>query len=203
MPRSFEEWLRELASAAGVSQEQFLKVAGIIHLLPFIPKESEELRVKSLVWSLLKAKRVASLNELQRELLADEEGLEAALRELEAEGKACEVDTYAYGRLVAVSDDGTLDISKLNAEDRASVVSATYANRSQNLTYKSVLELCRRTIPPPSAEERILELLEAGAKRYVDLLKAGIPKARIYPALKSLMEKGKVKKLKRGVYSLA
>ena len=203
MRQSFKDWLRELASAAGVSEEQFLKVAGVIHLIPLTPPGSIPSPSKSLVLRLLEAKRVANFRELQEELHVSGEDLKPIIRELEAEGKACTVDTYAYGPLLALTDDGTLSLAELDARDRAAVVSATYANKSLNLTYRNVLELYRKTTPQPSAAERILEQLGTGPKRYTDLLKAGIPKAQIYPTLKKLMEQGRVKRAKRGVYLLS
>jgi len=207
MPSSFNEWLEEVASTVGLTGEQLAKAFGAILLYSVFagtrqtpPKPS----CREAILNFLKAKRVAKPEELTG--MFGEEEVEKALVDLEADGKVCNVDTYAYGRLVAMVDDGTLNLKGLTDEEKAATVSTAYANRLLGLTYRTALEHYRknrRLLKRASPEEDILEMLKTGQKRYVDLVRGGIPKSQIYPALKALIKEGKVKKVGRGRYCLA
>jgi hypothetical protein len=225
MHRSFKEWIRETASTAGLTDEQLIKAAGIL-LLRLIHDEkglAEErllkiagaflsgapssemspfIRAKEAVWHALKAEKVATPEEIQSTLSMSDTEFEDAVRSLQAEGKISVVDTYAYGKLIAVADDGSLNISNLEEKDKAKVASAAYANKSLNLNYRKVLELCRRTAVE-SDVDKVLKLLNAGPKRYTELVRNGVPKGRIYTILRSLIKEGKVRKVKRGKYAVA
>jgi len=205
MPSSFNEWLEEVAGTVGLTAEQLAKAFGAILLYSvFAGTRQTPPKPREAILRFLEAKRVARPEELTG--MFGEEDVEKALAGLEADGKVLNVDTYAYGRLVALADDGTLNLKELTDEERAATVSTAYANRLLGLTYRTALEhyrknrrLLRRTSP----EEEILEMLKKGQKRYVDLVRGGIPKSRVYPALKALIREGKVKKVGRGRYSLA
>jgi len=225
MRRSFKEWIEETASAAGLTDEQLIKAAGVL-LLRLIHNEegsAEERLLKiagafpsgapsseaspftgaeEAVWRALKALKVATPEELKSMLSMSDAVFEDAVRSLQAEGKISVVDTYAYGKLIAVADDGSLNISNLEEEEKARVASAAYANKSLNLDYKKVLELCRVTAAE-SDVDKVLKLLSSGPKRYTELVRSGVPKGRIYTILRSLIEEGKVRKIKRGKYAVA
>jgi hypothetical protein len=205
MSNSFEEWLREVASSVGLTEEQLAKAVGAVVLNSiYAGIRPPKPKCREAVLQILKAKRVVKREELASAFSAGE--VEDAVRELEAQGEVCEVDTYAYGKLVAVADDGTLNLAGLADEEKAAAVSTAYANRSIGLTYRTALEHYRknrRLLTRTNPAEEILELLKTGPKRYVELVRSGLPKSQIYPALKTLTSEGKVRKLARGKYSLA
>jgi hypothetical protein len=209
MHRSFRDWLKELASAASLTEDQLLKAAGVILLLRhYSGPPAKPLMDGEDVMSILKQEKVARPEELQERLGIGAGELRAALQNLKDKGEVVFVDTSTYGRLVALADDGTLKLRQLSDDKRTLVASAAYANKKWGATYRSLLEAYGEGARIPEKEaadtrEKVLELLRAGPKRYVELVRSGVPKSRIYPALKELIKEGKVRKVKRGKYAVA
>lgn len=211
------EALKKMAEMAGVSEEQFLRVAGVLYLaekgLLSEPAAQEKADLEKKIVHLLAVERTLSIRELENLLHENWENLEAAVQRLEGEGKVVTA-VSSNVKIAAIANDGTLDLSSLPPEEREWMVVNAYGNRDKGLTYAKIHSFFK---PPKRTEkpgklggkkgrrkEEVLQALKEGPKRRFQLVRAlGLPEATVEWALAKLLGEGRVKKLEKGLYALA
>jgi len=212
---SLREELEEIAAIAGVTVDQLLKVAGILHILGSIrsvecdgdacvePRRNEKLKRK--IFSRIKAETVASVNEIIGEF--GEKSLDI-LCDLEKDGKIMAIENEKTGVLVGVIDDGSCNIRELSRDEAERLIIDYYMNRGKGLSYKQVLGIRRRISAQqlerklPTRAEIILNALRTGPKtrRELEEILSG---RTVNSAISDLLEKGKIIRVDKGVYALA
>jgi len=219
---AYREKVREIARAAGVGENQLLQALGLLYLIKegilpapggakpaeggLIPARASDAEKR--VMHILSIERTIGLDEIL-EYMPD---AEKAVERLIKSGRAYEaVNPYGV-RIIAIADDGTLDISSLSEEERRRLIINTYANRSKGLSYAKMLELMRSAEAKrgeraagggPSRREQVIEALKGGPKSLRELEGAGIPGGALRWTIGRLLKRGVVKRVGAGVYALA
>jgi len=221
---AYREKVREIARAAGVGENQLLRTLGLLYLIkegilpaPGGAEPAEGRLILSNARASDAEKRVMHILSIERTIGLDEileymPDAKEAVKRLVKSGRAYEaVNPYGV-RIIAVADDGTLDISSLSEDERRRLIINTYANRSKGLSYAKMLELMRsaevkrgeRTAGGgPSRREQVIEALKSGPKSLRELREAGIPRGALLWTMGGLLKKGVVKRVGAGVYALA
>lgn len=210
-----KEALKRMAEMAGVSEEQFLKVAGVLYLFErgflMSPKAGpDEKRFESDLEKrflhLLSIERVLSVRELTNLLNVEERELETVIQKLSAEGKVA-VETVSNNKIVATTNDGTLNIASLKPEDRQWLIINAYGNRDKGLTYAQIFNFLRTAPNEKKKEgwrEKILKALETGPKRFTELRRElNIPEGSLKAVLSRLLKEGRIERVEVGLYKLA
>lgn len=205
-----KQLIRRLADAAGLTEEQFLRAAGLFYIAQMLggtlaatPIKVE--RAKRATLQVLEVERVLSLTELSRAIGCPVDEAEKAVEALCGEGKAFTANHLKHGILVALADDGSLNIATLNDEERDTLIKSYYVNRDKGVAYQHIYKLMKPKVEGRNIKELTLRLLAEGAKSLSDL-KAEletIPYGYLSWTLHSLVKEGKVKRVKRGLYALA
>lgn len=204
-----KQLMRRLAEAAGLTEEQLLRAAGLFYIAQMLsgtPATTLKLeRVKRATLRVLEVERVLSLTELSRAVGCPVDEAEKAVEALCREGKTFTASHLKHGVLVALADDGSLNIATLNDEERDTLIKSYYVNRDKGVAYQHIYKLMKPKVEGRNVKELTLRLLTKGAKSLSDLKAelATIPYGSISWAIHSLIKEGKVKKLKRGLYALA
>ncbi|MEM2045772.1 MAG: hypothetical protein QXO20_06295 [Candidatus Bathyarchaeia archaeon] len=211
--------LKMMATCAGVNEEQFLKVAGVLYLAEKgLMKFQEAWPLKSdlekRIMHLLSIERALSTRDLEDLLREPREEVESAVQKLEADGKVISAMTSPNVRIVALVNDGTLDITSLPPEERRWMIVNAYGNRDKGMTYAqlySFLKSPKHAKGPvrPSKrmgrrKEEVLQALKEGPKRLSELIKTlNLPEGTAYWVLAALIREGRVERIGKGLYKLA
>jgi hypothetical protein len=212
-----EDILKRLAASAGLTEDQLLKAAGLLHIIQLLKSEKPSdipsqlaclraQRLKEELRQLLTFEKALPLSEVSQLLKCDGKEAEVAAAELTSKGEAYIVQHPKFGPIVAASSDGTLNLAELKDKDRGDLIINYHANRGKDVTYRQIYMLMKPALKEAcfsEAEKRLLELLKTRPRRYIELVQEGVPKGQIYPALKKLMDRGMVRKVKRGKYAVA
>ncbi|MEM0235170.1 winged helix-turn-helix domain-containing protein [Thermofilum sp.] len=215
---SERESLKRMADMAGVSEEAFLKVAGVLYLFEkgFLrdprshdggqaPKSDLEKRVMH----ILSVERALSTRDLMSLLHIEEGDLEAIVQKLEADGKVVTSAIPPNIKIVAVANDGTMNIASLNSEERQWMIINAYGNRDKGLTYSQLYSFLKAPPHPGEPTEKkgrkweILQALKQGPKKRSELARTlNLSDSTVGWALKELLRDGKIERVEKGLYKL-
>ncbi|MEM2591742.1 MAG: hypothetical protein QXI60_04070 [Thermofilaceae archaeon] len=198
-----------------MSEEQFLKVLGVLYLFekgvlgeprPSSVKERIESDLEKKIIHVLSVERALSVYDLKNLLRVEEGEIEDAVQRLEAEGKVVAV-AVQNNKIVAVPNDGTLDIAPLKPEEKRWMVINAYGNRDKGLTYAQLYSFLTSAPKEPSKsrgrKEEVLQALKDGPKRYSELRRAlSLSKGSFHWTLAELLKEGKIERIERGLYRL-
>jgi biotin operon repressor len=214
MPQSYS--LNKLAEAAGLTPEQLLKAAGILALAEKgVLKFSEDQFPKTgdcekRLMHVLSLERAVSFEELAK--IVPPEALDETAKKLVEQGKAL-MAVNPYGvKVVAIADDGTLNLTTLPPEEKDWMVVNAYGNRDKGLSYAKLYNFLKAPAATKqshrgkrrrmSRTQQVFEALKQGPmslSKIASTLKVSI--GTVSWAIAELQKAGKVKRLKRGLYA--
>lgn len=159
---------------------------------------------------VLSLERAVSFEELAK--VVPPEALDETAKKLVEQGKAL-MAVNPYGvKVVAIADDGTLNLTTLPPEEKDWMVVNAYGNRDKGLSYAKLYNFLKAPAATEqshrgkrrrmSRTQQVFEALKQGPmslSKIASTLKVSI--GTVSWAIAELQKAGKVKRLKRGLYA--